>query len=60
MTLKMRQSQMFQVWAPVRKTALLEWRRNIELQFRFDPSKGVSPHDLAGLSPRSMNVIVRS
>jgi DNA-binding helix-hairpin-helix protein with protein kinase domain len=36
----------------VRRTALLTWRRNIELQFRFDPCKGVSPQDLSNLITR--------
>jgi DNA-binding helix-hairpin-helix protein with protein kinase domain len=28
---------------------LLKWRRGIEAKFRFDPSKGVDPRDIAAL-----------
>lgn len=39
-------------FGPKRTKELLEWRRNIEAKFKFDPSKGVDPTDIAALDNR--------
>ena len=36
-------------FGPYLATRLLNWRTSLEGQFRFDPSKGVDPHDVAAL-----------
>jgi DNA-binding helix-hairpin-helix protein with protein kinase domain len=37
-------------FGPKRTSDLLAWRKMIELGFRFDPSKGVAPADIAALN----------
>ena len=36
-------------FGPKRTKELLEWRQKVETKFRFDPSRGVDPADIAAL-----------
>jgi DNA-binding helix-hairpin-helix protein with protein kinase domain len=36
-------------FGPALTRELVKWRRDLETKFRFDPAKGVDPHDIATL-----------